>query len=320
MKFFSVLFFLLSFKVAAFAQPFNKADQQKLIKKEDSLQTFAYKIIQGINASDRFNADSLFTRTFVRALSTKNSFYYPFDSLISISRIYAPDSSFRIFTWQMVINENIIRQHGAIQLRTADGSLKLFPLIDKSDVIQNTGDTTGDNYGWVGAIYYNIVLTTFQGKKYYTLLGFDENNIRSNKKVIEVLHFENDKPVFGGRYFSIPSGSLIAKSPARYIMEYKKESSAKLNYDEGMGLIIAEHLISETKEPQKKWTYVSDGDFEGFKWVNGKWVFIDNVRNYTTRDPNLPLPQTIRDEKGDVDLDKLKNNENKPDSTSKPPN
>ena len=52
----------------------------------------------------------------------------------------------------------------------------------------------------------------------------------------------------------------------------KKESTAKLNYDEELGLIIAEHLISETKEPQKKWTYVTDGDFEGFKWVNGKWL------------------------------------------------
>jgi hypothetical protein len=289
-----------------------------LVLKEDSLKTHSWKIIEGINASDRFKADSIFTRIFVRALSVKNSFYHPFDSLMTISRLYSPDSSFRIFTWQMVINENIIRQHGAIQMKTTDGSLKLFPLIDKSDVTKNVSDTVGNNYGWIGAVYYRIILTKNMGHNYYTLLGFDENNIRSNKKIIEVLDFKEGQPLFGGRYFSIPNGSLVVKNPSRYIMEYKKESSAKLNYDEDLGLIVAEHLVSETKEPQKKWTYITDGDFEGFRWTNGKWVFIDNVRNYTTRDPNLPLEKTIRDDKGEIDYNKLKGSENEPDSIPKP--
>jgi hypothetical protein len=312
MKFFTILIFGLSFQFTGFAQRISKADQKSLMQREDSLKIYAHKIIQGINASDRFKSDSNFTRIFVRALSTKNSFFYSFDSLNSISKLYSPDSLFRIFTWQMVINENIIRQHGAIQLRTGDGSLKLFPLIDKSDVTENIADTVGNNIGWMGAVYYKIILTQNLGHNYYTLLGYDENNIRSNKKVIEVLDFVNGQPMFGGGFFSIPNSSLVAKNPARYIMEYKKESSAKLNYDEEMGIIIAEHLVSETKEPQKKWTYVTDGDFEGFKWTNGKWVFIDNVRNYKSRDPNLPLEKTIRDDKGELDYNKLKVNDADP--------
>jgi hypothetical protein len=318
MKFFTGLLFLLSSTFVLNAQRISKPDQKILLQKEDSLKTHAFKIIEGINAADRFKADSIFTKIFVRALTTKNSFYHPFDSLLTISRIYAPDSSFRIFTWQMVINENVIRQHGAIQLRTADGSLKLFGLIDKSNVTEKAEDTVGNNNGWIGAVYYNIILTKFQNNSYYTLLGFDENNIRSNKKIIEVMRFVNGQPVFGGPFFSIPNGSLVPHNPARYIMEYKKESAAKLNYDEDMGLIIVEHLISETKEPQKKWTYITDGDFEGFKWINGKWVFIDNVRNYKTRDPNVPLEKTIRDDKGEIDYNKLKRIENEPDSIPKP--
>lgn len=318
MKFFTITAFLLTIHFVSFSQRINKADHKLLVQKEDSLKSYAYKLIQGINASDRFKADSVFTRILVRSLTTKNSFYYPFDSLYTISRLYAPDSSFRIFTWQMVINENIIRQHGAIQMRTADGSLKLFGLIDRSNVTENMEDTIGDNNGWIGAVYYRILLNKNQDKSYYTLLGFDENNIRSNKKIIEVLHFENGRPVFGGHFFSIPNGSLVPKNPARYIMEYKKESAAKMNYDDDLGVIIAEHLVSETKEPNKKWTYVTDGDFEGFKWTNGKWVFLDNVRNYTRRDPNVPMEKTIRDDKGEIDYNKLKGNENEPDSTSKP--
>src|SRR3954451_24560821 len=103
-----------------FAQRLKTADQQLLQTKEDSLKVYASKLIQGVSAEERFKADSLFTKMFVRALLTRNSFYYGFDSLESISRLYSPDSSFRIFTWQMVINENIVRQHGAIQMRTDD--------------------------------------------------------------------------------------------------------------------------------------------------------------------------------------------------------
>jgi cell division protein FtsI/penicillin-binding protein 2 len=156
----------------SFAQHITKSDAKTLRQKEDSLKSLSVKIIQGINPEDRFNADSIFTKIFVRALKTPNSFYYNFDSLETISKLYAPDSSFKIFTWQMVFNENVIRQHGAIQMRTYDGSLKLFPLIDKSDVTINMADTVGNNRGWIGAVYYNIIQKKSGNQDYYTLLGY----------------------------------------------------------------------------------------------------------------------------------------------------
>ena len=192
----------MSFSVCCFSQRLQKSDEIVLQQKEDSLKTYSIDLIQAINAQNRFKADSLFTKMFVRALKVNGSFYYPFNSLETISKLYPPDSSFRIFTWQMVINDNIIRQHGAIQMRTADGSLKLYPLIDKSDVTINIADTIGNNKGWIGAVYYRIIENKSSNQKYYTLLGYDENNIRSNRKIIEVLNFVNDEPEFGGRYFS----------------------------------------------------------------------------------------------------------------------
>ena len=93
----------------SFAQGIGKSDLKFLQKKEDSLKSYSNKIIQGINSDDRFTADSVFTRMLVRALKTTNSFHYHFDSLETISKLYSPDSVFRIFTWQLVINENVIR-------------------------------------------------------------------------------------------------------------------------------------------------------------------------------------------------------------------
>ena len=89
---------------------------------EDSLKQAS---IDMVNPDDefifRFKADSFFTRGFVNALKVPYSFYYPFDSLETVSKVYAPDSSFRIFTWEVMKDFTYYRQKGAIQMNTSDG-------------------------------------------------------------------------------------------------------------------------------------------------------------------------------------------------------
>lgn len=265
----------------------------------------APKILFGINPEDRLKADSLFTRQLVRALRIPNSFHYAFDSLENISRLYAPDSSFRIITWQLEVNPTLVRQHGAIQLKTSDGSLKLFPLIDKSEVTRNPEDSIGNNMGWMGAVYYRIVAHRIENRSIYTLLGFDANNFKSNKKVVEVLEFINGEPRFGLPIFRYPNGSIRPHATARYIMEYKKDSGPRLTYDDDLQMIIMEHLISESNEPMKKYTLVGDGDYEGFKWMNNQWIYVGKVFNQVTPDGQAPTPKPIRSDDGTIDESKL---------------
>ncbi len=272
---------------------------------EEGMKDDSRAILFGTEPSDRVAADSIFTRKFVQALKVTNSFYYPFDSLITISKLYAPDSTFRIFTWNLIIHENSVRQHGAIQMRTADGSLKLFPLIDKSDVIENKWDTVANNYGWVGAVYYKIIKKEVNGEPLYTLLGFDENNIRSNIKMIDVLRFKDGAPVFGAPIFSMADNQLVPKKINRYIMEYKKHAGPRLNYDADLDLIMMEHLISESNEPQKKYTLIGDGDYEAFKWLNGKWTYINKVFFEVTPEGQPPVPNQILDAEGNIDESKV---------------
>jgi hypothetical protein len=288
------------------AQQISTSNLDVLKLGEQELAPHAVQIIQGEEAINRITSDSIFVKNWVKLLKTKNSFYYPFDSLITISRIYAPDSSFRIFTWQLVIDDNSVRQHGAIQMNTADGALKLFPLIDKSDVIENLEDTVTSNFAWVGAIYYKMVEKVYKKEKYYTLIGYDENNIRSNRKIIEVLHFKDGLPVFGGGYFLIPNDDIKPRNHARYIMEYKKEASPKLNFDNEMNMIVMEHLISESNQPAKAWTMIGDGDYDGLKWKGGRWVLVPKIFEQITPEGKVPTPKPIRDAKGNIDDTKLK--------------
>ena len=272
------------------------------------MKTYCQKMIMEKTALQRFLADSMFIKMLVRSLKTPNSFYYPFDSLETVSRIYAPDSTFRIFSWQFTRDENYFRQRGAIQMRTADGSLKLFPLVDMSDFTQAPQDSIRTGSNWIGVIYYGIVMKTFNNRKYYTLLGFDDNNMKSTKKYIEVLTFDdNGKPRFGGPFFSMQDGSLrpSATKQARFVLEYKKEGRARMNYDKSLDLIMFDHLISEDNQPDKPFTYVPDGDYQGFKWVEGKWVLVDKVFDYKLQDGQAPLPNPLKDASGKNDELKL---------------
>lgn len=289
------IFILLVSVIMAEAQYITPADYKDLKLKEDSLKKSGYDMVNAPDAGKRFMADSIFIKTLVRALKIKNSFQYPFDSLATISRLYAPDSAFRIFTWQVEKDETFNRQHGAIQVKTADGSLKLFPLIDRSEVINSPFDTTMNNLWWIGNIYYRIVLKQINGKKYYTLIGYDEYTMKVTRKWIDILSF-NDKgePVFGEQpIFSFKEDSIPKPGQNRFVLDFKKDGRARVQYDEEMDMILFDHLVSETDEPQKKYTLIPDGDYEGFKWQDNQWVHVNKVFTFKLKDGEAPVPEPL---------------------------
>jgi hypothetical protein len=265
----SVCFLFLLVHIGfAVAQGPSKSEMKQLRAKEDTLGILSWRIGNEVSPASRLVADSFFIKVLVRAMAVKNSFGYPFDSLL-VQRVYAPDSSFRIFTWQVDRNRDIIRQRGVIQYKTPDGSLKITPLIDNSEYAEDLYGING-NRNWIGALYYKIILNELQGKKYYTLLGLDDNNSKSTKKWIEVLTFNDDgQPVFGSPVFKGLPGGLNN----RYGIEYKKDARARLTWDEEQGMIVFDHLVSETGFVNQRNTFVPDGDYEGLKWENGIWVY-----------------------------------------------
>lgn len=289
----------------ASAQTIAAADLKLLQKREDTLKALAKAVIVDSLTASRMRSDSLFVRTLVRSLQVKNSFYYPFDSVLGISKIYAPDSAFRIFSWSISFDDYYARQRAAIQFETSDGSLKLIPLRDYSEFTEKATDSVRTKNNWIGAVYYNIIKTEHNGKPYYTLFGFDDYSVRSNKKWIEVLSLdERGQPQFGAD-FSFAQDSVKRAPQKRFYIEYKKEASTFVNYDPDLKLIIFDHLISESEEPDKPYTFIPDGDSEGFAWKGGKWVHIDKVFDYKLEDGQAPLPDPVRNAAGANNEEKL---------------
>lgn len=286
---------------------------KELSAREDSLKSLSDSIVNGANPAIRLRADSQFVRTLVRALKVPYSFYYPFDSLFTISRLYAPDSSFRIITWQYKKDDYLYLQEGAIQINQPDGSLKLFPLFDVSMFTAKPLDSVRTRRNWIGAIYYRIIMKTWQERKFYTLLGFDDYSRDSNKKWLEVLTFSHSgEPMFGGPYISFQEDSIRRPMQYRFNIEYKKEASTRFNYDPELDMIMYDHLIPEGDNPERKDSYVPDGDFEGFKWQDGRWVHVDKkIFNYKVKDGAFPMDEKMLDESGGANEQKLQQQSDK---------
>jgi len=300
-------------------QRLSAADSTGMLRQLDTLRLLADTILNGRTEDVRLPASDRFIPVLVRTLKAKYSFDFPFDSLHSISVQYPQDSTFRIFTWGLENESGFYRHFGAIQMKTKNGELKLFPLFDNSDYAANT-DSVTDNRGWYGCLYYKIQQLHYFNTEYYTLFGYDANNIRSTKKILDMLTFKNGKPVFGGPYFSFAEDTVPKPVRKRFILEYNKNATISLSYNAEMDMIVYDHLISATNEPGKPYTYVPDLDYEGFKWKGGKWVHVEKVfhdalklgkfpvqQPQDQRKKNLMRPQTAEEMEAEKATKKRKN-------------
>jgi hypothetical protein len=270
----------------------SPADEAILRSQQDSLQVLSALILRGRDEATRQQANDRFIPKLVQALKTPYSFDFRFDSLTTISIQYPADSTFRIFTWGLEQETSFYHHYGAIQMRTAGGELKLFPLFDDSDYMNNT-DTIASNKNWYGCLYYKILQRRYFNKEYYTLFGWDPNNIRSQKKLLDMLSFKDGQPMFGGPFFSFVEDTVPKKTRNRFILEFKKDATISLSYNPEMDMIVYDHLISESNQPNKPSTFVPDLDYEGFKWKAGKWVHVEKVFHDALPQGKVPVEQPI---------------------------
>jgi hypothetical protein len=255
----------------------SEAAYSKLYAAEDSMIILAYVVLNDSSSVNRYAACRTLITTLVRALKHENSFRYRFDRLKSVSILTPPDSSFRIFTWQLFVNDSTYRYYGAIQRNQRD--LKLHPLIDRSfEMGYKPVKDIHTPEKWYGALYYNILhFDTKEGRK-YLLFGFDAYTFFEKRKVLDILQFDaTGKPTFGSPIFTHSEAKNGADS--RLLLEYSAEVKVRLNWDEQYKMIIFDHLIPFSSPFGRGVTWVPDGSYEGYKWQKGRWNYIPKVFN-----------------------------------------
>jgi hypothetical protein len=132
----------------------------------------------------------------------------------------------------------------------------------------------------------------YAAKTYYVLLGWKGNTVKSTKKVIDVLSFNNDAgPVFG-----MPVFDGNGKTRNRVVFEYARQVSMLLRYVPEQNLIVFDHLAPpDAKEKNKPETFGPDLTYDGYKLKNGRWVYVEqlDMRNVPDNTSNAVDPQYI---------------------------
>lgn len=281
---------------SSFAQHSDEsANLKQLSIYQDSLKSLGKKFVNNPDDMERKAANYTFIRTLVSALKVPHSFNYPFDSVKSISILNAPDNRFRILSWHVMNQDGSYRFYGTVQINTGN-NLLMYPLEDYSPMLKNPEDSVTDNHKWYGAQYYKIIRVAGT-TPYYVLLGWKGNNVKSTKKVIEVLSFDKEnKPMLGMPVFN--------GSRKRVVFEYTRQASMLLRYVPEQNLIVFDHLAPpDDKMKDHPETFGPDLSYDGYKLKNGRWEFVNNLdmRNIPeTRDAEYidPKAQAIIDRAG----------------------
>jgi hypothetical protein len=292
-RLFIIGLFVISLPLSIFAQHTNEsANGKQLVFLQDSLSRLGNIFINAQVDVERKAANVQFIKTLVSALKIPNSFLFPFDSLKTISILNSPDNRFRIFSWHIINMDGSYRFYGAVQMNTG-GALKLYPLEDYSPLLKNPEDSVTDNKKWYGAQYYKIVRVE-TANPYYILLGWKGNTIESTKKVIDVISFKNNNIDLG-----LPVFDEKGKIKKRVIFEYSRQASMLLRYIPEQNLIVFDNLIPPDKKSKDKFsTYGPDLSYNGFRFKNGRWEYVDNLdmRNIPNeRDADYIDPKTQTD-------------------------
>lgn len=256
----------------------GKADNMTLLRKmEDSLIHSADSMFFTPIPDFRTEYCEQFVKQLIRTLKIPGSFNYPFDSLQkTVNIIYPEDKSFRIFNWPIAYTDVRLRYYAAIQMNSEE--LKLTPLYDNSDLLTKTDeDKIFGPKEWIGGLIYNIITKKVDGEEVYCLMGINDGNPISTKKFIDPLIFTDSGPKFGAPIFAIGSEKNPSKGVNRFLLEYKKGVSVSMNWDEEYKAILFDDIASQINDPNRKYTYIPTGQYNGLRWSKDKWKFVPNL-------------------------------------------
>jgi len=237
-----------------------KAEQQ-LSQQFDSLANAA-------DDGQREAINQAIVEQFRKVLVDPQSFQYSFDAIENAGILKSEDDRVRIYNWNVPYEAGYNIFHCFLQYKKND-SVRTFELKDRSEKIDEPETKTLDKDNWYGALYYRIIKNTGRfDEVYYTLLGYDPHDFMTNRKVIDVLHFNKQgEPEFGAAIFK--NKKQVSK---RLIFEFSEFANMMLRYDKDKKMIVYDHLSpSDPQYEGQREFYGPDFSYDGLKFENGIW-------------------------------------------------
>lgn len=248
------------------------SDTDDLAAAEDTLKLLFSELASAGTPGEREKINGNITGLLGRVLTHEDSFEYPFDSLGTLGRITSRDNRLRIFTWNYSDSPVDYRYSGFIQYRE-NGSISLHTL--------KQGDKGRDKFenrvfvpeNWYGALYYQVHDVVYSGRTYYTLIGFDFNDVFSNIKIVDVLTLDDGSPVLGAPVFHFRDGTRH-----RVVFEYSARAVMLLRYVPERDMIIYDQLAPVSPRLRGQYRYYGPVfSYDGLRFERGRWVHQPDV-------------------------------------------
>ena len=214
----------------------------------------------------------LFNTTMDSLIRLPDSYEHQFDSVGNVRLLPSPDKKFRLITWGFRHPNDSFVFYGILQY--ADEDKEAVWLSDSAHQIGNNDTAIHETLSperWYGAIYYQLEKVRYRKETYYLLLGWNGNTVKTDRKVLEVLHFdEAGDPVFGLPVFDMGGGNGYQN---RVIWEYHNGASMALLIEDGVKKITFEHI--QPADPRAKGIYtlyLPDGTYDYLEFKKGVWI------------------------------------------------
>lgn len=245
--------------------------QINLVEKEQQIKSEFDSLVLADTDSLKLSICNKIQKLFAGILIENRSFDYPFTELSKMGKLISPDQKFRVFNWNCVLDDGTYRYFALLQIKQIK-SIQVIVLQDSKFVADMFHQYTSAN--WPGALYYQIIPFKTKSGNSYLLLGWDGNDFRTNKKIVEVLNFDEKGQVTFGMPVIFWKGKLLN----RIVFEYAKQAGMTIQYNEKEKQIVFDHLAPSSPIYQNQFEYYGpDFSYDALEYQKGKWVLVENV-------------------------------------------
>ena len=193
----------------------------------------------------------------------------------NLGQLTSSDSKIKILTWNLILRNGSNRYFLYLIKKNQKKETGNKVYVLKGEFKANAPDTMKiyNESNWYGALYYAIQPFRHNDKTAYLLLGIDFSTDQVNRKIIDILTFDNnDRPVFGKEYFY-----RDGKAKFRHVIEYSADGIISLRIDSHK-LVVFDHTEPYSSGHEGLSDNMGAGlSFDGYKLKKGKWEFVKNL-------------------------------------------
>lgn len=236
-------------------------DKQLMADYQSQLMSIFEEVYNAPTDNQRYHANEAAVQLFSEALAEENSIRWQWDLGSKVSVLTSADKKFRIFTWPVVNDGGEYECFGLVQaLNEKTDKYDVYVLNDKSEDIVNRQEALLAPDNWFGAVYQELITSSFEGKNYYTLLGWSGVDNLTQRKVIEPVCFKsgNSLPQFGQNLFR------KERNLRRVVLEYTDKAMVNLRYEE-QTVRTVEHVRAKRKGASRGPAYSRPSNRRGKK-------------------------------------------------------